>query len=52
MVLGYAFDKLIKSLNEISNLIAMNIVKGAQALATYILATEIETKRPGKVKWR
>ena len=43
MVLGYAFDKLIKSLNEISNLISMSIAKGMQVLATYILATKIET---------
>jgi hypothetical protein len=43
MVLGYAFDKLIESLNEISNLSLVSIAEGMQVLATYILAAKIET---------
>jgi hypothetical protein len=43
MVLRNAFNKLIKSLNEISNLISVSIVKGAQPRTAYILATKIET---------
>ena len=31
MVLGYAFDKLIESLNKISDLISMSIARGARA---------------------
>ena len=30
VVLGYAFDKLIETLNEISNLIPISIAKGAR----------------------
>jgi len=43
MVLGYAFDKLIKSLDEIADLGSMSIVKGVRARTTYILAAKIET---------
>jgi len=43
MVLRYAFDKLIKSLDEISNLGSMSIVKGVRAWKTYIFTTKIET---------
>jgi len=43
MVLGYAFDKLIKSLNEISNLIPISMQREHDHRTTYILATKIET---------
>jgi hypothetical protein len=43
MVLRYAFNKLIKSLDEISNLGPMSAVKGVRERTTYILATKIET---------
>jgi len=42
MVLRYAFDKLIKSLDEIPDLGSMSIVKGVRARTTYILAAKIE----------
>lgn len=32
MVLGYAFNELIKPLNEISDLVSISIAKGARAL--------------------
>jgi hypothetical protein len=43
MVLRYAFNKLIKSLDEISNLGSMSVVNGVRVRTTYILATKIET---------
>jgi len=43
MVLRYTFDKLIKSLDEISNLGLMSIIKGVQAWKMYIFTTKIET---------
>jgi hypothetical protein len=43
MVLRYAFNKLIKSLDEVSNLGSMSVVDGVRVRTTYILATKIET---------
>ena len=43
MVLRYAFNKLIKSLDEVSNLGSMSVVNGVRVRTTYILATKIET---------
>ena len=43
MVLRYAFNKLIKSLDEVSNLESMSVVNGVRVRTTYILATKIET---------